>query len=164
MTKSDILVRLEPTDDEESLQETLQHHDQTLLPVEESDSYQRAKRSIVTERDFPLSAEKTSEFFGHISNDSKQNAKEILSQCKDTSIGSEWTQGYLDALKGMVNSLGAGSPYVPFLLRLREKDVDSIRNVRKEFAERMEKPFICDYDCGFFTAWIQYLSVLLLYQ
>ena len=164
MTRSDALVHLDSMDDDESPEETLQHQGQTLLPIEESDNYQKTKRSIITERDFPLTAEKTSEFFSHISNDSKQNAKEILSQCNGPSIGSEWAQGYLDALKGMVNSLGGSGPNIPFLLRVREKDVDSLRSVRKEFTERIEKPFIRDYDCGFFTAWIQYLSVLLLYQ
>jgi hypothetical protein len=164
MTRSDVLVRLEPVHDDKSLEETLQYQSQTLPPIEESEEHQKARRGVITERDFPLTAEKTSEFFGYISNDSKQNAKEILSQCKDTSIGSEWSRGYLDALRGMVNSLGSGGAHVPFLLRLREKDVDNIRIVRKEFTERMEKPLICDYDCGFFTAWIQYLSVLLLYQ
>jgi len=111
-----------------------------------------------------MTPKETSEFFSHISNNSKQNAKKILLEYKEARSKSDWTRGYLDALMGMINSIGSSGTHLPFLLRVGDSNGKELRSIRREFEERIEKPFTRDYDRGFFTAWVQYISVLILYQ
>lgn len=164
MEKKETHPRLELLQEDRSSEDSTQHSEGIVIPLNEYLSRATVKRTPMVERTFLLTPEETSEFFEYVSNDSKQNAKRLLSQHEKDVIESKWTQGYLDALKGMVHSLENDRSYVPFLLRIREQDGNGILTTRKEFAERIEKRFTGEYDRGFLTAWVQYLSVLLLYK
>jgi len=164
MARKKIFTRLELLHGKGSPAEMVQSVGELFLPLKKSRSRRKSERNAIGLREFPLTPEKTSVFFDHISNDSKQKAKKILSEYKNARITSEWTRGYLTALGGMVNSLDSSRSHIPFLIKVREKDEKNIRAVRNEFAERIDKPFTCEYDRGFLTAWVQYLSILLLYK
>jgi len=164
MERKDSHPRLELLQEGQSSERTTQHSGESSISLNEYLSRATVKRTPMVERTFLLTPEETSEFFECISNDSKQNANRLLSKYEKEVIESKWTQGYLDALKGMVHSLENDKHHTPFLLRIREKDGNGIQDTRKEFAERIERRFTGEYDRGFLTAWMQYLSVLLLYK
>ncbi len=144
--------------------DAVQHTGEPPMPLKKPRGLRKIRRSAKAKQNFPLTPEKTSEFFNHISNNSKVNAKKIISEFNSIRKKSEWSRGYFSALTGMINSLGNNGTHLPFLMKVQEHDGKGLRLVRKEFTERIEKPFASDYDCGFFTAWIQYLSVLALYS
>jgi hypothetical protein len=147
-----------------ALEGTVNHSEDNIVPLNEYLSQRMAKPSPVVDKNFLLTPEETSDFFGFISNDSKQNAKKLLFRYRNAGVESDWTRGYLEALKGMINSLGNNGSHTPFLFKIREKDGDGLRDIRREFSQRIERRYTHEYDRGFLTAWVQYLSVLLLYK
>jgi hypothetical protein len=147
-----------------SLESTVERSEDNLIPLSEYLDQRIAKPSPIVDKDFLLTPEETSDFFGFISNDSKQAAKKILYRYRNAGIDSDWTRGYLEALQGMINSLGNNNSHTPFLFRIREKDGNGLREIRREFSQRIERRYTHEYDRGFLTAWVQYLSVLLLYK
>jgi len=163
MSRKEIVARLEVLPNKGAPSSTVQRIREPLLSLVQPRG-RRKRRNTVVKQNFPLTPEKTSEFFNHISNNSKVNAKKILSEFKNIRRESEWARGYFDALTGMINSLGNTGTHLPFLLKVKENNRKRLRLVQKEFTERIKKPFSCDYDRGFFTAWVQYLSVLTLYS
>ncbi len=164
MEEKKILTQVELLHKERSPEGTVKHSEESLIPLNDYLSQRRAKPSPIAERDFLLTPEETSDFFGFISNDSKQNARKLLSRYIKEEIESDWTRGYLEALKGMINSLGNNGSHTPLLFRIREKNGNGLREIRKEFSQRIEGRYTHEYDRGFLTAWVQYLSVLLLYK
>lgn len=164
MEEKNVLTQVELLHTERSTEGTIKHSEESLIPLNDYISQRMAKPSPIAERDLLLTPEETSDFFGFISNDSKQSARKVLSRYGKEGIESEWTRGYLEALKGMINSLGNNGSHTPFLFRIREKDGNGLREVRREFSQRIERRYTHEYDRGFLTAWVQYLSVLLLYK
>ncbi|UCD72917.1 MAG: hypothetical protein JSW01_05605 [Candidatus Bathyarchaeota archaeon] len=149
---------------ERALEGTVDHSEDNLVPLNEYLSQRMAKPSPINDKDFLLTPEEMSDFFGFISSDSKQNAKKLLFRYRNAGVESDWTRGYLEALKGMIDSLGNNGSHTPFLFKIREKDGNGLREIRKEFSQRIERRYTHEYDRGFLTAWVQYLSVLLLYK
>ena len=164
MTRKGLVTGLEVLREGESRSDPVQRIREPSPPLKQPRIRRKTKRSSTNKQNFPMTPAKTSEFFNHISNSSKVNAKKILSEFKNIRTKSEWTKGYFNALTGMINSLGSTGTHPPFLVRVKENNRKELRSIRKEFTERIEKSFASDYDCGFFTAWIQYLSVLTLYS
>jgi len=163
MAKKKLFSRLELVHEGGSPEETVQNVGELLIPLEEYLS-KKTKTSSIEEREFPLTPEETSDFFEHITNDSRNNAKKILSRCKEVDTDSPWITGYITALRGMVYALRKNASVTPLIFELREKDGEELKTIRKEFTERIERTFTPEFDRGFLTAWIQYISVLLLYK
>ena len=71
----------------------------------------------------------------------------------------EWGQGYLQALKGMLDARRTGDRYA-FLLTL-EEEASELRRLRREFREHAKAKGHSDYDRGFFSAWKDVISIAL---
>jgi len=71
----------------------------------------------------------------------------------------EWGQGYLQALRGMLDARRTGDKQA--LLLSLDEEASELRRLRKEFREHTRAKGHTDYDRGFFSAWRDIVSIAL---
>ncbi|MBL7118952.1 hypothetical protein ISS96_02960 [Candidatus Bathyarchaeota archaeon] len=107
----------------------------------------------------PLSKGELELFYSHVCEGSKSNAKWVLLNSGDGKDQSDWTEGYLTALKGMVHSL---SDKDSFLSHLTNSGFSRshLQEVKREFKSRAQSHLLEPYDQGFFSAWMNLAQTL----
>ena len=87
-------------------------------------------------------------------------AERVLERLRKRVRKTEWNRGYLQALSGMLLAQKSGDQYV-FLSNIDFSNKDELRKYRREFLEYAKGGLHADYDRGFFSAWAEYMRVLL---
>lgn len=73
-------------------------------------------------------------------------------------VNSEWIEGYLHALNGMITLLRSGED--PYSLMHSLDCEEKIKKYDSEVARHAENPIHTDFDRGFFSAWSDYMQYL----
>jgi hypothetical protein len=100
-------------------------------------------------------------FFQLVNNRQFTEAERELQRLKQKIQKTEWNRGYYRALYGILLAKKANNdPYV-FLSNLDVNDKNFLQHLRKEFLKHMQNRLHGEYDRGFFSAWSDYLRLLL---
>lgn len=84
----------------------------------------------------------------------------MLERLRERVEKTEWNEGYLQALNGMLLAKKTNNDRYIFLSNVNFKNKKELRKYRQEFLEHAKKRLHADYDCGFFSAWAEYTRVL----
>jgi len=88
-------------------------------------------------------------------------AERILERLRKRMKQNEWNKGYLQALNGIILIQKSNDERYAFLSNLNLEDEKTIRKHRQEFLNQIKSEFQADYDRGFFSAWADFLRILL---
>jgi hypothetical protein len=72
----------------------------------------------------------------------------------------EWIEGYVHALKGMIEALKTNHPPQPYIFELTGYGGDQLQEAEREFINQ-SLPISTVFDQGYFQAWIDYIYHLL---
>ena len=84
----------------------------------------------------------------------------MLERLRERVEKTEWNEGYLQALNGMLLAKKTNSDRYMFLSNVNFGNKKELRKYRQEFLEHAKKRLHADYDRGFFSAWAEYTRVL----
>jgi len=85
-------------------------------------------------------------------------AERILERLKGKVSKTEWSNGYFQALRGILLAQKSNDSYA-FLSNLDFSNKDKLRNYRREFLKHAKNKLHSDYDRGFFSAWADYMRI-----
>ncbi len=72
-----------------------------------------------------------------------------------------WNKGYYKALQGMLRAQRQNGSQYSFIQSLDDKDIRFLEQHKKEFQQQIRKRFSPNFDRGFFSAWHDYMRLLL---
>lgn len=99
-------------------------------------------------------------FFQLVSERKFTEAERVLERIKEKATKTEWNQGYLQALNGILLMQKTNDPYA-FLSNINFSDKSEIRKYRLEFLQYAKDGLHADYDRGFFSAWAEFARISL---
>lgn len=108
----------------------------------------------------PIPSAFVTRFFQLLADRTFAEAERVLKRLRKRVRKTEWNRGYLQALSGMLLAQKSGDQYV-FLSNMNSNDKDLLRKNRREFLEYAKGGLHTDYDRGFFSAWAEYMRVML---
>jgi hypothetical protein len=85
----------------------------------------------------------------------------ILERLKEKIEKNEWNRGYLQALNGILTIQKSSDERYAFLSNLNLEHEKSVEKNRKAFRDQINSEFHADYDRGFFSAWADFLRIVL---
>ena len=100
-------------------------------------------------------------FFQLVTKRQFAEAERILERLKLKTQKTEYNKGYLRALRGMLLVQRSSSDRYAFLPTIDLNNEDQLQNNRREFLKHSKSRLHGDYDRGFFSAWANYMRVLL---
>ena len=100
-------------------------------------------------------------FFQLVTKRQFAEAERILERLKLKTQKTEWNRGYLRALRGMLLVQRASNDRYAFLPTIDLNNRDQLQSNRREFLSHSKSRLHGDYDRGFFSAWADYMHVLL---
>jgi len=100
-------------------------------------------------------------FFQLIREKKFAEAERQLQRLKQKLEENEWNQGYFKALTGMLISAKSNNDMYSFLSKINGKDGKILKEYRKEFIKQVNNRLREEYDRGFFSAWADYIRVLI---
>jgi len=100
-------------------------------------------------------------FFNLVLNRQFAEAERTLGKTRKRLDRVEWGRGYTQALNGMILTQRSNSDRYAFLSNLDLEDVEMLERSNKEFIRHSEDVLHTDYDRGFFSAWVDFTSLLL---
>ena len=100
-------------------------------------------------------------FFNLVLDRQFAEAERTLSKIKKRLDGVEWGRGYIQALNGIILTQRSNSDRYSFLSNLDLDNVEMLERSNKEFIRHSEDALHTDYDRGFFSAWVDFTSLLL---
>jgi hypothetical protein len=100
-------------------------------------------------------------YFQLINNRQFTEAQRELQRIKEKITRTEWNRGYYRALLGMLLAQKHNGNQYTFLANLNSADRQTLKQHRNELQAKTESRFAEDYDRGYFTAWTDYLKLLL---
>ena len=103
-------------------------------------------------------------FFQLINNKKFAEAERELERYKQRIPNNEWNKGYIQALKGMLISRRANGDNYSLLSNTNLEDHKLLRKYRKEFLRHVNNGLHADYDRGYFSAWADYVGLLIRMQ
>ncbi|MBX5326111.1 MAG: hypothetical protein ACQXXH_04595 [Candidatus Bathyarchaeia archaeon] len=103
-------------------------------------------------------------FFQLVTAKQLAEAERELQRIKEKIERTEWNHGYYRALQGMLLTRRNNNDQYSFFTSLDHNDKQTINNARKDFQERSESRLYADYDRGYFSAWAEYMRVLIKMQ
>ncbi|MEM2102529.1 MAG: hypothetical protein QXM22_03340 [Candidatus Bathyarchaeia archaeon] len=103
-------------------------------------------------------------FFQLVTTKQLAEAERELQRIKEKIERTEWNHGYYRALQGMLLARRNNNDQYSFFTSLDHNDKQTIHNARKDFQERSESRLYADYDRGYFSAWAEYMRVLIKMQ
>ena len=84
-------------------------------------------------------------------------AQKFLNKVKEKE--DEWTEGYTQALGGMLLALKeAHSSPQPYILQVKAHGSQELQNLKEGFATLSNKPLNTEFDKGYLQAWLDYIS------
>jgi hypothetical protein len=109
----------------------------------------------------PLPQAFITRYFQLINNRQFTEAKRELQRIKEKIAKTEWNHGYYRALLGMLLAQKHNGSQYTFLTGLNPTDKQALRQYKGEFQTQTQNRFHDDYDRGYFTAWQDYMRLLL---
>ena len=85
----------------------------------------------------------------------------MLERSEKRARKNEWNRGYFQALSGILLAQRSKNDRYLFLPHINPTDEDELKNYRRDFLEHTRDMIHADYDRGFFSAWNDYMRVLL---
>lgn len=103
------------------------------------------------------------DFFPLIEKKSWTKAENLLQQICTEKKNTEWMNGYIHALEGMISALKGGqSSQEPYIFNLKQSDYKRLQEVKKMFNEFSKKSsYKRDFDAAYFQAWNDYTYYLI---
>ena len=108
----------------------------------------------------PVKAAYVIRFFQLVTVKQLAEAERELQRIKEKIERTEWNHGYYKALQGMLISKRNNNDQNTFFATIDPNNKRALLDFRREFQEKMESRLYTDYDRGFFSAWVDYVSVL----
>jgi len=87
-------------------------------------------------------------------------AEHLLEKLRAKMRKNEWNRGYMQALHGITLARKSGEER-SLLTNLNLDDEEALKRHRREFLNHVRGDFYADYDRGFFSAWADFLKVIL---
>jgi hypothetical protein len=103
-------------------------------------------------------------FFQLVTTKQFTEAERELQRIKEKIERTEWNHGYYRALHGMLLLRRSNNDHYSFFATLDQNDKHAFQNFRRDFQEKVESRLYADYDRGYFSAWADYMRVLLRMQ
>jgi hypothetical protein len=100
-------------------------------------------------------------FFQLITTRQFAEAERVLERIKQKITMSDRNRGYYQALYGMLLTQRNGDDRYAFLTNFNVADRKELNSSRREFHRQSQYRLHADYDRGFFSAWSDYMRVLL---
>ncbi len=109
----------------------------------------------------PVSRVFITRFFQLVAERRFAEAERMLERSKKRAGKNEWNKGYFQALFGILLAQRSNDDRYLFLPSINPTDEDELKNYRRDFLEHTRGMIHADYDRGFFSAWNDYIRVLL---
>jgi hypothetical protein len=109
----------------------------------------------------PLPQAFITRYFQLINNRQFTEAKRELQRIREKIAKTEWNHGYYRALLGMLLAQKHNGSQYTFLTGLDPTNKQALKQYRGEFQTQTQSRFHDDYDRGYFTAWQDYMRLLL---
>ncbi len=109
----------------------------------------------------PVKSIYVTRFFQLITKRQFAEAERILERLKLKTQKTEWNRGYLRALRGMLLVQRSSTERYAFLPTIDLNNKEQLQSNRREFLKHSKNRLHGDYDRGFFSAWADYMHVLL---
>ncbi len=109
----------------------------------------------------PLPQVLITRYFQLINNRQFTEAQRELQRIKERITRTEWNRGYYRALLGMLLAQKHNGNQYTFLANLNSADKLTLKQHKTELQAKTQSRFVEDYDRGYFTAWTDYLRLLL---
>lgn len=88
-------------------------------------------------------------------------AERMLERSRTKARKNEWNRGYFEALSGILLAQKSNNDRYLFLPTINPTDEKELKDYRRDFQEHVKNVIHADYDRGFFSAWSDYVKVLL---
>ncbi|UCE43489.1 MAG: hypothetical protein JSV57_03750 [Candidatus Bathyarchaeota archaeon] len=88
-------------------------------------------------------------------------AERMLERSRERARKNEWNRGYFEALSGILLAQKSNDDRYLFLPHVNPTDERELKNHRRDFQEHTRNVIHANYDRGFFSAWSDYIRVLL---
>jgi len=112
----------------------------------------------------PISYTLVTRFFQLVTNKRFAEAERELQRIKSKTQKTEWNRGYYKALYGILLAKRTNGDKYAFISNLNLEDVNLIKSSREEFLKHVKSRLHDEYDRGFFSAWADYMRILLKMQ
>lgn len=109
----------------------------------------------------PISQTLVTRFFQLMTDKRFAEAERELQRLKRRGQETGWNRGYYKALYGMLLAKKTDSDQYTFISNLNLEDVNLIQSYRQEFLRHVRNRLHDEYDRGFFSAWADYMRILL---
>lgn len=109
----------------------------------------------------PVSRVFVTRFFQLVAERRFAEAERMLERSRKRARKNEWNKGYFQALSGILLAQRSNDDRYLFLPHINPTDEDELKNYRRDFLEHTRNMIHADYDRGFFSAWNDYIRVLL---
>jgi hypothetical protein len=103
----------------------------------------------------------TIRYFQLVNNRQFTEAQRELQRIRETIKKTDWNRGYYRALTGMLLAQKNNGNQYTFLQNLDIEDRAALRQHQTDFLQHVQKRFHADYDRGYFSAWHDYIRLLL---
>jgi hypothetical protein len=88
-------------------------------------------------------------------------AQRALARIKQGASETPWDNGYYKALQGMLLARKQNGNQHSFMQNLNAKNIRFLEQQKKEFQKQIRKRFSPNFDRGFFSAWYDYMRLML---
>jgi len=109
----------------------------------------------------PLSSTFVTRFFQLVGKRQFAEAERILERIKLKAQRKERDRGYLQALYGIFFASKSNNDQYLFLSNINLKNKGELEKYRREFLKHTRDSLQAEYDRGFFSAWAEYMRILL---
>jgi len=109
----------------------------------------------------PVSRVFVTRFFQLVAERRFAEAERVLERSRRRARKNEWNKGYFQALSGILLAQRSDDDRYLFLPQINPTDEEELRSYRRDFQEHARNMIHADYDRGFFSAWSDYIKVLL---
>ncbi|UCC33536.1 MAG: hypothetical protein JSW53_00580 [Candidatus Bathyarchaeota archaeon] len=109
----------------------------------------------------PVSRVFITRFFQLVKERRFAEAERMLERSRKRARKNEWNRGYFEALLGILLAQKSSVDRYLFLPQVDPSDEQELKNYRRDFQEHTRNAIHADYDRGFFSAWTDYMGVLL---
>ncbi len=99
-------------------------------------------------------------FFQLVTDRRFAEADRTLQRIKLKTHNTEWNKGYFTALQGIILAKKSSDDQYAFLSNMNSDETGELQRHRREFLKQAKSKLQADYDRGFFSAWADYMRVL----
>jgi hypothetical protein len=99
-------------------------------------------------------------FFQLVTDRRFAEADRTLQRIKIKTHNTEWNKGYFTALQGIILAKKSNDDQYAFLSNMNSNETGELQRHQREFLKQAKSKLQADYDRGFFSAWADYMRVL----